>query len=165
MGAEPSGEMRDEKLHATVARSRFGSQEKKTPRPLHVHPSRFGLEVSGQRHSELRTELGPMIHAKKKVKNLWIAPFHKVPTVCSTATALLVRPFCFLVLKWRWFKSKHLPRFYRRSCRWLSSHVSQAYQQNLRKNQMIPAISSLLHPPGNLEDLQPCQNFVKTGNF
>ena len=67
-GAEPSGEMRDEKLHAAVARSRFGSQEKKTPRPLHVHPSRFGLEVSGQRHSELRTELGPMIHAKKKSK-------------------------------------------------------------------------------------------------
>ena len=25
-GAEPSGEMRDEKLHAVVARSRFGSQ-------------------------------------------------------------------------------------------------------------------------------------------
>ena len=40
-GAEPSGEMRDEQLHAVVARSRFRSQKtKKTPRPDHFETLR-----------------------------------------------------------------------------------------------------------------------------
>ena len=30
-GAEPAGQMRDEKLHAVVARSTFGSKKLKTP--------------------------------------------------------------------------------------------------------------------------------------
>ena len=34
VGAEPSGQMRDEKLHAVVARSTFGSEkDKNTSRP------------------------------------------------------------------------------------------------------------------------------------
>ena len=37
MGAEPSGEMRDEKVHAVVARSTFPSQNvQNTPGPDHI---------------------------------------------------------------------------------------------------------------------------------
>ena len=89
---------------------------------------------------ELNLDKWYMQKKRKSVKNMWVAPFSSSAHHVQTATALLVCPFGFLVLKWRRFKSKHLPVFHCPSCRWLSSHVSQAYQQNLRKTQILPAI-------------------------
>ena len=80
-GAEPAGQMRDEKLHAVVARSTFGSQNvQNTPAPDHFwklrcrkSARRCGAKHISKSKCRKRTIVGPLLEVEmsKKCTPLW----------------------------------------------------------------------------------------------
>ena len=80
-GAEPSGQMRDEKLHAVVARSTFRSENvQSTPSPDHFwqlrcrkSASRCGAKYISKSKCTKHTRSGPLLAVtmSKKCKPLW----------------------------------------------------------------------------------------------
>ena len=78
-GAEPSGQMRDEKLHAVVARSTFRSQNvQSTPTSDHFWRRRKSARRCGAKHISKskctrHTMLGPLLEVEmsKKCTPLW----------------------------------------------------------------------------------------------
>ena len=80
-GAQPSGQTRDEKLHAVVARSTFGSQnvpdtpfsdqflEVEMPKKMHAVVARAHLEVKMYKTPYIRTALE--VEMSKKCTPLW----------------------------------------------------------------------------------------------
>ena len=80
-GAEPAGQMRDEKLHAVVARSTFGSQNvQSTPGPDHFwklrcrkSARRCGAKHISKSKCIKQTMLGPLLEVEmsKKCTPLW----------------------------------------------------------------------------------------------
>ena len=76
-GAEPAGQMRDEKLHAVVARSTFASQNVQNT-PLSDHFWKLRCRKSGAKHISKskctkHTILGPLLEVamSKKCTPLW----------------------------------------------------------------------------------------------
>ena len=80
-GAEPAGQMRDEKLHAVVARSRFPSQNvQNTPAPDHFwklrcqkSARRCGAKHISESKCTKHTSVGPLLEVQmsKKCTPLW----------------------------------------------------------------------------------------------
>ena len=98
-GAEPAGEMRDEKLHAVVARSPFRSQNvQNTPGPDHFWKLRCRKSARrcGAKHilkskCTKHTIVGPLLEVamSKKCTPLWRethfqVKMYKTPHVCAT---------------------------------------------------------------------------------
>ena len=98
-GAEPAGEMRDEKLHAVVARSPFRSQNvQNTPGPDHFWKLRCrkSARCCGAKHilkskCTKHTIVGPLLEVamSKKCTPLWRethfqVKMYKTPHVCAT---------------------------------------------------------------------------------
>ena len=90
-GAEPAGQMRDEKLHAVVARSKFRSQDvQNTPAPDHFWKFRCRKSARrcGAKHilkskCTKHTSLGPLLEVamSKKCTPLWCAAHVEVKSV------------------------------------------------------------------------------------
>ena len=87
-GAEPAGQMRDEKLHAVVARSTFPSQNvQNTPAPDHFwklrcrkSARRFGAKHISKSKCTKHTILGPLLEVamSKECTPLWREAHFKV---------------------------------------------------------------------------------------
>ena len=98
-GAEPAGQMRDEKLHAVVARSTFPSQNvQNTPAPDHFwtlrcrkSARRCGAKHISKSKCAKHTMLGPLLEVEmsKKCTPLWCeahfeVKMYKTPHVRAT---------------------------------------------------------------------------------
>ena len=90
-GAEPAGQMRDEKLHAVVARSTFRSQDvQNTPAPDHFwkfrcrkSARRCGAKHISKSKCTKHTRFGPLLEVamSKKCTPLWCAAHVEVKSV------------------------------------------------------------------------------------
>ena len=93
-GAEPSGQMRDEKVHATVARSTFPNQNVQgTPAPDHFWKLRCrkSARCCGTKHISkskctTHTMFGPLLEVEmsKKCTQLWCETHFQVKNVKDT---------------------------------------------------------------------------------
>ena len=90
-GAEPAGQMRDEKLHAVVARSTFRSQNvQSTPSPDHFwklrcrkSARRCGAKHISKSKGTKHTRFGPLLEVEmsKKCTPLWREAHFQVKSV------------------------------------------------------------------------------------
>ena len=164
-GAEPAGQMRDEKLHAVVARSTFPSQNvQSTPFSDHFwklrcrkSARRCGVKHTSKSKCAKHTRCWPLlaVEMSKKCTPLWReAHFEvkmvKTPGVRTTFGGSDVEKVHAVVAR-RTFRSKHVQNssdhFWRFRCRFASLHYTTGHYTTLHSSTLhyTTLHSSTLH--------------------